>query len=63
MANQEENRMLNNAVSAVIPFLKELKTQVGNHYGERIDEHIAMLEGRNFINIQDMGLIDRNGEQ
>ena len=45
-----------------IALFNQLKTQVGTHYGEQIDEHTARLEGRRF-DAKEWDLADRNGEQ
>lgn len=55
-------KMLKTNQEASISLFKQLKTQVGTHFGEQIDEHTAALEGRRF-DAKEWDLADRNGEQ
>ena len=45
-----------------VALFRTVQKQVGTHYGEEIDEHIASLEGRKH-NASAWDLSDKNGEQ
>lgn len=55
-------KMLKEQQQQSIALFKALSKQVGTHYGEQIDEHIASLTGVRF-DAKAWDLADRNGEQ
>lgn len=59
---ERENKELKAQQAESVSLFKQLQKQVGTHYGEQIDEHLAALEGRRH-NAKAWDLADRNGEQ
>lgn len=59
---QREISLLKMKQTESVDLLKQLSTQVGTYYGERIAEHIAALSGGKH-NAAEWNMADTNGEQ